>query len=180
MSRSRVAVILSTVLVGLLILASVPVFAGCHGGCVGGLPGTPTTSCGGDTFLVDNLLDMVATGAEPSTNLELYSMTLLPDVNSDSEIYEGEATAFYVASGTIAFTIDASVATGTARVSTVQFDVPREAGEHEELVAGDALLVGAQDHRVKIRYQNEGSTEAVLVIASAVPCFGATPSASPS
>ncbi len=106
MYRTRVAVILSVVLVGMLTLSAHSAMGGCHGGCVSPTGGA-SDSCDGNILTsAIKPMDRVTTGADPTTDLRLYSIRLGAGDQTESNILVGEATAFYVTSGAISFTID--------------------------------------------------------------------------
>jgi len=124
-------------------------------------------------------MDGAVTGAAPPTDLRLYSVQLGTGDHNKSGIWTGEATAFYVVGGTITFTIDPDVVGGTARVVAQPSAQPSAAGNLETIAAGGALFVDAQSQDVNVNYENAESTDAILVIASAMPCVPATASPTP-
>ena len=184
MRRARVAIPMCTALIGfgLFLLAVEPSRGGCHGGCILPGPGGTPNPCTGEFEwpLPLFLLDVATTGGDPPTNVELYSITLSADDDPlSSRIDSGEVTTFYVASGTVSFAIDPEVTPGTLRVVGSAVEPPAVAAGPTEVAAGGALFLDAQDRRVRVSYRNEGSEEAVLLIASVVPCVSMSPSPPP-
>lgn len=170
MYRTRVAVILSVVLVGMLTLSAHSAMGGCHGGCVSPTGGA-SDSCDGNILTsAIKPMDRVTTGADPTTDLRLYSIRLGAGDQTESNILVGEATAFYVTSGAISFTIDPDAGAESVRVVTGPSAQPDIASGLVEIAAGGALFVDAQGQDVDIDYANAGSAEASLLIASAIPC----------
>jgi hypothetical protein len=175
MKHTWIAVPIGIVLIGLFLLSETPADGGCHGGCLVGT-GIAPNPCNGDTKTsVPPPLDVLTTGDDPPTNLELYSIPLPADGELASSIYSGEVTSFYVASGTITFTVDPTVAPGTVRFVDSSGATPvAVTGGELVLASGGFLFVDAQDGNVRVAYESTGSEGAVLLIASAMPCLSAS------
>lgn len=177
MKRTRVAILLSAVIVAFVAVVVDSAKGGCHGGCLAH-SGRTRVACDGKIHPVGTpAINIATTGSDPATDLELYSIHLASNSRLDSTIRSGEATVFYVVSGSITFTFNTEVAAGSARV-VADLDSGPVAASHSEMIqAGGALFLDAQSQDVIVFYGNEGTSEATLMITSAVPCQIATPSA---
>ncbi|MEA2515477.1 MAG: hypothetical protein QOJ59_4966 [Thermomicrobiales bacterium] len=175
MKQAWIVIPVGVILIGLFLLTEKPANGGCHGGCVIGT-GIAANPCNGSTIRsVRPPLDVLTTGDDPPTDLELYSIPLTTDGGSESIIFSGEVTSFYVASGTITFTVDSDAAPGTVRFVDSSGATPEAVDGGDIVVAGgESLFVDAQSVTLHLVYQNSGSEEAVLMITSAVPCVPAS------
>lgn len=175
MRASAVVAVAAVIVTGMLLLTS-PVDSGCHGGCP--VPATPEALP--EVGLYGQLIGTSLLSGAATSRLNFIRVDLGNGERADSIISRGEATTFFVQSGNINFTVESGevrVVPGSQGGGTPAVTPTAASGEPFSLSSGDAVFQDVQDDDVIVRYENMGSDEAVILIASVLPA--ATPDASP-